>query len=158
MSLPLLLPSKCHRSNRTKFICCLNADHVYERWLWSLLPRTRTWFYSRICNLCLVFIPVSCINSLPSIFQRFHCTPVSLSANSQTKIKNYYSHWKGIKLSHLSQCWENCIVLHLHLETSSTNNGQLITFHNTVVKQWRLKQRNWNSKPWYQGRNVLKHS
>lgn len=139
MSLPLLLPSKHHKSNRTKFICCLNAGHVYERWLWSLLPLSRTWFYSRICNICLVFISISSINSLHSIFQKFLCTPISLSANSQTKIENYYTHWNGIKMSHLSQSWENCIVIHLQLETSSTNNDQLIIFYNTGVKQWRLK-------------------
>lgn len=126
--------------------------------LCSLLPLTRTWFYSRICNICLVFIPISSINSLHGIFQKILCIPISLSANSQTKIENYYTHCNGNKISHLSQSWENCIVLHLQLETSSTNNGQLITFYNTAVKQWRLKQRNWNSKPWYQGRNALRHS
>lgn len=157
MSLSLLLPSKHHRLSRTKFICYLNADHVYYRWLWSLPPLTRTWFYSRICNICLVFIPVSSIHSLQSIFQKFLCTPISLSANSQTKIENYYTHWNGIKLSCLSQSWENCI-FHLQLETNSTNNSQLTTFYNTTVKQWRLKERNWNSKPWWQGRILLRHS
>lgn len=148
MSLSLLLPSKHHRLSRTKFICYLNANHVYYRWLWSLPPLTRTWFYSSICNICLVFIPVSSIHSLRSIFQKFLCTPISLSANSQTKIENYYTHWNGIKLSSLSQSWENCI-FHLQLETNSTNNGQL-TIRNYSISIILL----WSSEDWKRGTEI----